>query len=339
MTGKKQSFRINLNKFLDWQKFMVNIIRTFYTRLNKMRQQAKLKEDALKGILQCEIAGSCPSVDDLAQRLGHSAARMADLVDQMVEQGDVRIENEEMHLTNIGKQHAIQLLRAHRLWETYLARFTGYAAHRWHHHAEQKEHQLNSVELLELEKSLGYPRYDPHGDPIPTATGEIDRIEGQLLSKIPANQLHKIIHVADEPPERYAELVKRNIASGCKILVTQQLSDEFEVLVDGRPQIIHKQLADAIIVIPSQNGMWPTDSHVFPLSDLKLGEACEVINVSYACRSNERRRLLDLGILPGTIITAELLSPSGDPKAYRVRGALIALRHQQANWITVKRIS
>ncbi len=318
---------------------MKNPIQTFYKSLNKKRHQAKLKEDALKSILQCEIAGSCPNVDNLAQRLGQPVTRITPLVTHMVEQGDVHLEDEEIHLTPAGKQHAIQLLRAHRLWETYLARFTGYAAHRWHQHAEQKEHQLNSAELLELEKSLGYPRYDPHGDPIPTATGEIDRVEGQLLSQIPANQLHKVIHVADEPPERYAELVKRNIASGCKILITQQLPDGFEVLVDGRPHIIHNQLAEAIVVVPSQNGMWPEGADVFPLSELDLGESCEVINISYACRSNERRRLLDLGILPGTVITAEFLSPSGDPKAYRVRGALIALRHQQANWITVKRIS
>lgn len=74
------------------------------------------------------------------------------------------------------------------------------------------------------------------------------------------------------------------------------------------------------------------------LSDLDIGEQGEVVNISDNCQDKVRHRLLDLGILPGTMMTAELISPSGDPKAYRVRGSLIALRREQACWITVKRI-
>ncbi|RME45954.1 MAG: ferrous iron transport protein A [Caldilineae bacterium] len=56
-----------------------------------------------------------------------------------------------------------------------------------------------------------------------------------------------------------------------------------------------------------------------------------------ACRGAERRRLMDLGILPGTLIRAEMVSPSGDPTAYRIRGALIALRKEQADRIYITR--
>jgi len=55
------------------------------------------------------------------------------------------------------------------------------------------------------------------------------------------------------------------------------------------------------------------------------------------CRKHERRRLMDLGILPGTLIEAVLRSPGGDPTAYRVRGALIALREEQSRWIYISR--
>ncbi|MCB0153338.1 MAG: ferrous iron transport protein A [Anaerolineae bacterium] len=54
-------------------------------------------------------------------------------------------------------------------------------------------------------------------------------------------------------------------------------------------------------------------------------------------RGAERRRFMDLGILPGTVITAEMISPSGDPTAYRVRGAVIGLRREQANLIQITR--
>ena len=58
--------------------------------------------------------------------------------------------------------------------------------------------------------------------------------------------------------------------------------------------------------------------------------------LSPQCRGPERRRLMDLGILPGTVIQAELVSPSGDPTAYRIRDALIALRKEQADWVRVE---
>lgn len=307
--------------------------------LKKRIRRAKRREDILKAILQCEIAGSCPRVDDLAERLHYPTPRLNDFLRKMADDGELILNEGEIHLSPSGKQRAIQLLRAHRLWETYLARFTGYSASAWHHQAEHKEHQLNPSELAELERSLGQPRYDPHGDPIPTEEGLVERIEGQPLLQIPLHELHKIIHVADEPPTRYAQLAAQNIGAGCKIVVLNQTLTAVEVIVDGRPQTLTNDLAQAIVVIPTANGEWAHHADTLPLSELPLGEEAEVINISYACRSNERRRLLDLGILPGTIITTELLSPSGDPKAYRVRGALIALRHQQANWITVKRIS
>jgi DtxR family transcriptional regulator, Mn-dependent transcriptional regulator len=72
------------------------------------------------------------------------------------------------------------------------------------------------------------------------------------------------------------------------------------------------------------------------LTDLPLGETAEVIKISPNCRGAERRRFMDLGILPGTPITAEMRSPSGEPTAYRIRGPIIALRPNQANHIYVK---
>jgi DtxR family Mn-dependent transcriptional regulator len=70
---------------------------------------------------------------------------------------------------------------------------------------------------------------------------------------------------------------------------------------------------------------------------LTLGESAEVVSLAVTCRGAQRRRLLDLGVVPGTRITSELRGPSGDPTAYRIRGALIALRHDQASQIYVQK--
>ena len=73
------------------------------------------------------------------------------------------------------------------------------------------------------------------------------------------------------------------------------------------------------------------------LSDLELGESAKVVSISPFLRPQERRRMLDLGLLPGTEVQAELRSPAGDPTGYRIRGAVIALRKDQADQVQVER--
>ena len=73
------------------------------------------------------------------------------------------------------------------------------------------------------------------------------------------------------------------------------------------------------------------------LSALDPGERATVVGLSSACRGAERRRFLDLGLIPGTKVEAELRSAGGDPTAYRIRGAVIALRREQAEMVQVIR--
>jgi DtxR family Mn-dependent transcriptional regulator len=73
------------------------------------------------------------------------------------------------------------------------------------------------------------------------------------------------------------------------------------------------------------------------LADLEIGEQGEVVGISYLCRGIQRRRIMDLGVTPGTVISAEIRSAGGDPTGYGIRGAVIALRKNQAELIQVKR--
>jgi DtxR family Mn-dependent transcriptional regulator len=74
-----------------------------------------------------------------------------------------------------------------------------------------------------------------------------------------------------------------------------------------------------------------------PLTSLRIGEVAQIISISPRTRGVERRRLMDLGILPGTSIEIEMASPSRNPTAYRIRGAVIALRKNQAEDIRIQR--
>jgi len=71
------------------------------------------------------------------------------------------------------------------------------------------------------------------------------------------------------------------------------------------------------------------------LSGLRTGERAKVLGLSPACRGAERRRLLDLGFVAGTAVEVEMVSPAGDPTAYRVRGTVIALRREQSGLIRI----
>ena len=78
-----------------------------------------------------------------------------------------------------------------------------------------------------------------------------------------------------------------------------------------------------------------TENNKYHLSDLEIGKTCCVLGIHSSCNGLERRRLLDLGILPGTIIQAEMCSPSGDPIAYRIRETVVGLRKEPACMIQV----
>ena len=93
----------------------------------------------------------------------------------------------------------------------------------------------------------------------------------------------------------------------------------------------------AVLPLPEEDQVEEPEGE--PLTNLKLGEVAQIISVSPLTRGVERRRLMDLGILPGTGIEIEMASPSGNPTAYRVRGALVALRQSQAEDIRIQRTS
>ncbi len=74
------------------------------------------------------------------------------------------------------------------------------------------------------------------------------------------------------------------------------------------------------------------------LSSLKQGELGRIVNILPECQGAERRRFMDLGIVPGTIVSVEFTSPGGDPTAYLIRHSLIGLRKEQADYISIERV-
>ncbi|MCK6625664.1 MAG: metal-dependent transcriptional regulator [Anaerolineae bacterium] len=297
-----------------------------------------LIEDALKHIYDCEYHGRAPTVQSLAGALNSSVNEMAGLLTDMQAHELITFAGDKPELTPQGRDYALHIIRAHRLWERYLADKTGYAAADWHSQSERREHHLSRAQADALAHELGHPRFDPHGDPIPTASGDLAApVERYSLSNFRPNQYGQIVHLEDEPETVYAQLLAEGLHLGMLVLVTEITPQRVRFWADGDEHVLAPMLAANVSVTPIHLEEEAETGPYESLSQLKLGQSARVTGISHRCRGAERRRFLDLGILPGTIVKAEMVSPSGDPTAYRIRGALIGLRKEQADLIYITR--
>lgn len=294
------------------------------------------REDALKYIHKTEAKGHRPTLEGIAGAVGVSLDEAARLLAEMATDGLAHDDGGTPRLTPKGHEAAVHIIRAHRLWERYLAEETGYDEAEWHEQAELREHRLTPEELEALAVRLGNPSHDPHGDPIPTAGGMTSPNGGQALVNLPIGQPGRIVHLEDEPETVYAQLVAEGLSPGQVVRVTAVSPERIHFFTNEEEHVLAPLLAANIHVRPLPIEDAALINRGQPLSDLRPGERGRVIALSAALRGQERRRLFDLGLLPGTEVTAEVRSPSGDPTAYRVRGAMIALRAEQAKLIRIE---
>ncbi|HSH46102.1 MAG TPA: FeoA domain-containing protein [Longimicrobiales bacterium] len=303
-------------------------------RLRRETHRVRL-EDALKHLHDYERAGRTGTLENLAGRLAISRGAASDLLGHLAERGLAEVGGTGWELTEDGRTYALRVLRTHRLWERYLADRTGVPPGQWHVEAERVEHQLTAAEAEALSARLGHPRYDPHGDPIPTRHGEIPEPRGRPLTRVEPGEAVVVRHVEDEPPEVYERLVREGVAPGAVVEVEGTSSGSMRATVDGRSVRLRPVDAANVSVEARSGGESPRGPRR-TLADAEVGREARVVGISPSCQGTQRRRLLDLGVVPGTRITPELVSASGDPIAYRIRGALVALRREQASWIEIE---
>lgn len=304
-------------------------------RLTRLTERARI-EDALKRIYESGYAGQPCTIDSLAGWLHLTRSRTMRLLARLQSLGLARTEGDRLTLTDAGRGEALRILRSHRLWERYLADRTGLPAGEWHDEAEQREHTLTPEAVQRLASAMGDPRYDPHGDPIPTAEGEVPPRAGVVLSTLVPGQAASVVHLEDEPRDVYEQLVAAGLAPGTMLEVLERTPEQVRFRADGAEHIIGSVTAMNVSVVLPRGPLDDLGS-AEPLSSLEPAQSATVVGIAPGCQGPQRRRLLDLGLVPGTVVTAELRGALRDPVAYRVRGALIALRKEQADWIRVDR--
>jgi DtxR family Mn-dependent transcriptional regulator len=305
-------------------------------RSRRGRARRMQRQDVLKQVLLNNLEGQPSAIGGLAKRLNTTEAKLTPVIKHLASTGHLAETADGLRLTPLGRGEAIGVVRAHRLWERHLADDTGFAETEWHAMAERQEHFLSPAELEALARRLGQPARDPHGDPIPTASGEVVLHEGRPLTGLPVGATVRITHVEDEPADIYDQITAVGLVPGSVIRLVEIGPGGVVLAANGDEHHLPAAAARLIDAVPLEAPA-PQSYGGRPLHALHVGERGRVLGLSPRCRGAERRRMLDLGILPGTTIEAVLRSPSGDPTAYRIRDALIALRREQADLVRITR--
>jgi DtxR family Mn-dependent transcriptional regulator len=305
-----------------------------YRERGRARQRERV-EDALKHLLEREGQGRHASPESLAGILNLPRVEVTHLIAEMESQNLLETRGPEIHLTAEGERWAMHIVRAHRLWERYLADEARMPLNEIHEVAQRREHSFTDAQLDELDAALGHPTRDPHGDPIPTREGKMPSVEVTPITAWTAEGPARIVHIEDEPAIAYDQILATGLRLGQVIRIIERTS-QCLVLSDGETEYrLAPTVATNIGVAPLPESEI-TKAHAIPLTKLMHDQPAEILSLDEAVQGFTRRRFLDLGLTPGTIIYPELGNFFGDPRAYRVRGTLIALRKDQASQIWVK---
>jgi len=308
-----------------------------YTDWRSARQREQV-EDALKHLLDREQGNRHASPESLAGALDLRRAKTTALITSMESQGLVESRGPELHLTAEGERWAMHIVRAHRLWERYLADEARMPLEKVHTEAHRREHGLTADQLDEMEAALGHPSRDPHGDPIPTREGKLASDETTPLTGWQADRPARIVHLEDEPAIAYQQILATGLRLGQTVHILERAPQRY-VLSDGEVEyVLAPVVAANVYVAPLPEGE-AVPAGTISLDELKHDQRAEIISLDEAVQGFTRRRFLDLGMTPGTEIYPELQNFFGDPRGYRVRGTLIALRKDQAAQIWVRPVA
>jgi DtxR family Mn-dependent transcriptional regulator len=292
-------------------------------------------EDTLMHVHQRRQERQPVTAESLADGLGISINNASKLVQRMETKELLSIQPDGVHLTKAGHRWALQVVRAHRLFERYLADETGVPIEEIHQHAHRLEHKFSPQELDKLEADMGYPAFDPHGDPIPTADGVLAVVESQPLTDWPAEKPAQIVHIEDEPPQVFAQILVEGLMPGTVLNVLDSTPARIVLEANETEHVLAPAVAANISVREApQRGPTPT---LEKLTALRVGQQARVLGLDDTCQGLTRRRFLDLGITPGVLIEPVMQSAFGEPTAYRVRDTLIALRQEQSDLILIDR--
>lgn len=208
-------------------------------------------EDYLRAIYRLEERDGVATTAEIAAELKISAPAVSEMVRKMADQEFVSYRRYKgARLTGRGREEAIMITRRHRLWEVFLIEHLDFAWDQVHDHADLLEH-MSSAELTDrLDRFLGFPSHDPHGDPIPGADGTIVKRNLVTINEMESGESGEVRRVSDEYPEllRYAASLGLRIGASIEVLERIAFDNSVRLMADGREVVVSEKVAASVAV-------------------------------------------------------------------------------------------
>lgn len=192
------------------------------------------EENYLKAIYALsEGGGEAISTNLLADKMATKPSSVTDMVKKLSDKGLILYQKYQgCELTELGQKMALQIIRKHRLWEVFLVKKLNFGWDEVHEIAEQLEH-IQSAKLTDhLEEYLGFPKFDPHGDPIPDKNGQFEKFNKSIpLSELKEDETGVVIGVEDGSTDFFQFLKRYEIELGTEVKVLEKFNFDQSVLV------------------------------------------------------------------------------------------------------------
>lgn len=210
-------------------------------------------EDHLKAIWMIADQGETVTTGLLAERLEISAPSVTAMVKRLANMHLVEHEPYRgVVLTPAGEKVALEVIRHHRLIETFLHRVLGVPWDKVHDEAERWEHVISEDIEDRFDEMLGFPTHDPHGAPIPTREGDLPKTFTRRLSEIEVGETAVIQQVIGHSDELLRYLGERGLTPGVQVKVEalEPLEGPLTIVVDDTTRVIGRHVARNIVVDP-----------------------------------------------------------------------------------------
>ena len=210
-----------------------------------------VEENYLKAIYHLSQTGDCDvTTNALAEEIKTTPASVSDMIKKLSKKKVVNYQKYKgVNVSEEGKLIALQVIRKHRLWEVFLVEKLSFNWDQVHEVAEQLEHIKSPLLIQRLDEFLGYPKYDPHGDPIPDENGQFTESKKEPLSEVPVGQLGVVVAVQDSGTAFLKYLDKVGIQIGSKIMVDEliEFDGSMDITIDQKKSItVSKTVAENI---------------------------------------------------------------------------------------------
>ena len=218
-----------------------------YFRKNHFKKMTHSEENYLKTIYHLsKDKDKGVSTNSIASQLETKASSVTDMIKKLSDKKLVNyIRYQGVSLTEYGQKLALSIIRKHRLWEVFLVEKLHFTWDEVHEVAEQLEHIKSEKLIDKIDALLEFPKYDPHGDPIPDKNGDLERRPKKLLNEMPLHTEGICVGVKDSSASFLKFLDRNHIALGNRISVLEkeEYDGSLRILIEDKEMSISQQIA------------------------------------------------------------------------------------------------